>query len=73
MKSGMDITEQLYNRIVENPGISMIEAGRPFLHLTSEANIWRRLRAMKYKNRIRIEHINRTTKCYPMEATDNAG
>ncbi len=59
------IDEGLIERIRMNPGMPMIEAGRPYLNTISEQAIRQRLRRLKHEGRIRLQPITSTvTLCF---------
>jgi hypothetical protein len=59
------IDKGLIERIRVNPGMPMIEAGRPYLKTMSEQAIRQRLRRLMYEGYIRMQPItSAATLCY---------
>ena len=72
MKQGLvmdEINQDLLKRIAENPGLSMIEIGEPYLQRMSEAAVRLRIRELRNKGFIKLEKTRHNiTRCYPAEA-----
>lgn len=60
----------ILNRIAQHPGISVLEAIRPFLDQRSETVLRQRVRQMEIEKRIRYERTRCELRCFPADASD---
>lgn len=60
----------ILNRIAQHPGISVLEAIRPFLNQRSETVLRQRVRQMGIEKRIRYERTRYELRCFPADASD---